>query len=70
MHGISLMSVKETEGVVEALAQTKKYEKQSKLKKVLKNVIEITAGGDYIFVCLRHTFKFHHKNTKLSNCLH
>ena len=29
MHGISLMMVKETEGVVEALAQTNKYEKQT-----------------------------------------
>ena len=50
MHGISLMSVKETEGVVEALAQTNKYKKQTRLKKVLKNVIEITAGGDYICI--------------------
>ena len=61
MHGISLMSVKETEGIVEALAQTSKYEKQTRLKKVLKNVIEITAGGDYIFACLRQTYIFHHK---------
>ena len=46
MHEISLMMVKETEGVVEALVQTNKYEKQTQLKKVLKNVIEITAGGE------------------------
>ena len=46
MHGISLMMMKETEGVVEALARTNKYEKQTQLKKVLKNVIEITAGGE------------------------
>ena len=36
VHGISLMTVKETEGVVEAWAQTNKYEKQTRLKKVLK----------------------------------
>ena len=49
MHGISLMTVKEIEGVVEVLAQTNKYKKQTRLKKVLKNVSEITAGGDYRF---------------------
>ena len=47
MHRISLMMVKETEGVVEALTQTNKYEKQTRLKKVFKNVIEIVRSNTH-----------------------
>ena len=56
MHGISLVTIKETEGVVEALAQMDKYEKETRLKKVLKNVIEITAGGEKYDHILKNLF--------------
>ena len=45
MHQITLTTVAETTCVLNALARPAGYERQSILKRGLKNVIEITAGG-------------------------
>lgn len=55
MHQITLTTVAETTCILNALARPDGYERQSILKRGLKNVIEITAGGYYFSM---HLLKF------------